>query len=65
MTAKDVKYELQNILQGKNTVSNGELIQTTANYLRKCTQTSKMAERNKPNKEEETKELIRYINSKK
>ena len=60
MNAKDVKYELQNILQGKNAVSHGELIQTTANYLRECTQTGEMAERNEPNKEEETKELIRF-----
>jgi hypothetical protein len=63
MNAKDVKYELQNILQGKNAVSHGELIQTIANYLRECTKAGEMAERNEPNKEEETKELIHFINS--
>jgi hypothetical protein len=58
-----LKHELQNILQGKSEVSNGESIQATANYLRKSTETGAVAQRNEPNKTEETKRLIEYINT--
>ncbi len=57
-----VKNELQHILQGKSSVSHGELIQAIASYLRKSTETSAMAQTNEPNKKEETKNLIQYIN---
>jgi Serine/Threonine/Tyrosine Kinase found in polyvalent proteins len=65
MDFKNIKYELKNILQGKSTVSNGELIQTTANYLRECHKASGMAEENKPDRQEETKTLIKFINENK
>lgn len=58
-----LKHELQNILRGKGKVSYGESIQATANYLRESTQTSSVAQRNEPNKGEETKKLIEYINT--
>lgn len=63
MDLMNIKNELQHILQGKSSVSHGELIQTIASYLRKSTQTSAMAQRNKQDKEEETKKLIHYINA--
>ncbi|TAH20137.1 MAG: hypothetical protein EAZ08_07015 [Cytophagales bacterium] len=58
-----LKHELQNILRGKGEVSYGESIQAAASYLRKSTQTSTVAQRNEPNKAEETKSLIAYINA--
>jgi hypothetical protein len=61
MDFNTIKHELQNILRGKSKVSYGESIQAAANYLRKSTETGAMAQRNEPNKAEETKELIEYI----
>jgi hypothetical protein len=61
--SKNIKHELQNILSGKSQVSHGTLIQTIANFLRKGTQTSATTQRNEPNKHQETKELIQYINT--
>jgi hypothetical protein len=58
-----LKHELQNILRGKGEVSNGESIQAAASYLRKSTETGAVAQRNEPNKAEETKRLIEYINA--
>lgn len=63
MNFKNTKYELQHILQGKAEVSYGEPIQTIACYLRESTRTSSMAQRKEPNKTEETKKLINYINT--
>ena len=63
MDFKVIKDELQLILQGKSTVGNGELIQTITAYLRKSTKTSSMAERDEPNREEETEKLIQFINA--
>jgi len=57
-----IKNELKNILSGKSSVSHGELIQAIANYLKESTQTSSLAQRNKPNKDQETASLIDYIN---
>ncbi len=57
-----IKDELQNILQGKSEVSYGKPIYTIANYLRKSTSTSATTQNNEPNKAEETKRLISYIN---
>ncbi|MFZ4797110.1 MAG: hypothetical protein ACOYMA_06420 [Bacteroidia bacterium] len=63
MDLNKVKYELQHIIQGTSPVSQGELIQAIANYLRESTETSAMAKRNEPNKKEETKKLVQYINA--
>ena len=63
MDFKVIKDELQLILQGKSTIGNGELIQTITAYLRKSTKTSAMAERDEPNREEETEKLIQFINA--
>ena len=56
-------YELQNILSGAHQVSYGEFIQAAASYLRESTKTSAVAQRNEPNKAEETKRLVAYINA--
>lgn len=45
MSIKNIKNELQYILQGKSTVSQGEFIQTITRYLRKSSQTSATTER--------------------
>jgi len=52
MELNNLKHELQHILQGKSPVSQGELIQAIATYLRKSTETSAMAKTNEPNKKE-------------
>ncbi|WP_035756482.1 hypothetical protein [Hugenholtzia roseola] len=62
MDTKLLHYELQNILLGKSEVSYGKPIQAVANYLRTSTPTSSMAQRDEPNKAEETERLIEYIN---
>ncbi len=62
MNDKNIKHELQRILQGKSNVSYGKPIQAITNYLRKSQETSAMAKGNKQNKTEETEELIKYIN---
>lgn len=56
-----IEHELQDILQGKNQVSNGELIQTIACYLRRSESTSNLAKENKYFKREEEKGLIEFI----
>ncbi len=58
----NIKYELQNILSGKSPVSHGTLIQTIASYLRRSQETSTMVEGSKQFKQQETKELIKFIN---
>jgi hypothetical protein len=63
MELNNVKNELQHIIQGKSPVSQGELIQAIATYLRKSTETSAMAQTNEPNKKEETKNLVKYVNA--
>lgn len=62
MSIKNIKNELQYILQGKSTVSQGEFIQTITRYLRKSSQTSATTERIESNKAEETTRLVNYIN---
>jgi len=62
MELNNLKHELQHILQGKSPVSQGELIQAIATYLRESTKTGSMAQANEPNKNEETKKLVQYIN---
>lgn len=56
-----VKYELQDILSGNGEVRYGKLIQTIANYLRRCQKASQMAQSHKQIKEQETKDLILWI----
>jgi Serine/Threonine/Tyrosine Kinase found in polyvalent proteins len=58
-----IKYELQNILSGKSEVSYGESIQAITRYLRESVGTSEKTKGNEPNKSEETKKLMDYINS--
>jgi hypothetical protein len=57
-----IKYELQNILRGKGEVCYGEPIQAIASYLRKCNSTSAKAQGIEPNKSEEAKRLVGFIN---
>lgn len=60
-----IKDELKNIIQGKSSVSNGELIQTISLYLRGSKKTSSLVETEQYSKKQETEELIRFINSNK
>lgn len=57
----DIKNELQNILQGKSQVRNGELIQTISNYLRRSEKSSNLAKTDQYFKREETKRLVDFI----
>lgn len=61
MKNNNIQDELKNILSGKSSVSHGELIQTIANFLKESTQTSSVAQRKQPNKDQETATLIDYI----
>jgi hypothetical protein len=61
--SENIKHELQNVLSGESQVSNGTLIQTIAHFLRKGTQTSATTQRNESNKHQETRELIKFINT--
>ena len=63
MNIKTVKNELQNILSGKSEVSYGTSIQAITLYLRTSIGTSTTAQGNEPDKREETKKLIEYINN--
>jgi hypothetical protein len=54
-------YELQNILSGTQQVSHGAIIQTIADYLRRCQETSALVKTDKHFKSEETKKLIHFI----
>ncbi len=58
-----IKHELQHILRGESQVSHGKLVQTIASYLRGSQETSTMAKGSKQFKQQETKELIKYINT--
>ena len=62
MTSNYIKNELQNILQGKSRVSHSPLIQTVASYLRESTDASTTTQRTEPDKAEEAKRLIAYVN---
>lgn len=57
----DIKNELQDILQGKSQVRNGELIQTISNYLRRSEKSSNLAKTDQYFKREETKRLVDFI----
>jgi len=63
MEYKEIKDELKNIIQGKNQVSNGELIQTIALYLRRSKETGALASTEQHSKKQETEELIKLINT--
>ena len=63
MNFNTIRHEIQHILQGKSPVSHGESIQAVASYLRKSSEAGTMAQGKEPNKPEETKELIKYINA--
>ena len=58
MEYKEIKDELKNIIQGKNQVSNGELIQTIALYLRRSKETGALASKKQHSKKQETEEPI-------
>ena len=62
MNVKTIKDELQNILSGKSPVSNGATLQAITRYLRTGVGTGAKTQGNEPNKSEETKRLIEYIN---
>lgn len=62
MKNNNIQDELKNIISGKSSVSHGELIQAIANFLKESTQTSSVAQRKQPNKDQETATLIDYIN---
>ena len=64
MNQNSIKNELQNILRGKSQVSHGTLIQTIASYLGRSQEASSMAQGSKFIKQQETKDLINFINSK-
>lgn len=56
-----IKYELRNVLSGKNPIGSENAIQAIANYLRRSQETSALAQTDKHFKTEETKSLITYI----
>lgn len=57
-----LKNELKNIISGTGKVSHGELIQATANYLRKSPSAGAVAETKQCNRQKETEKLIEFIN---
>jgi hypothetical protein len=56
-----IKYELRNVLSGKNPLGSENAIQAIANYLRRSQETSALAQTDKHFKTEETKSLIAHI----
>jgi hypothetical protein len=60
-----LKYELQNLLSGKSSVSHGTLILSIANHLKPSAPTGPLAQTGKLYKEEETEKLINYISQNK
>jgi hypothetical protein len=59
-----IKHELQNIITGNGKVRNGEIIQTITYHLRGKKETVSTTEKTKLIKEQETQNLIEFINSK-
>lgn len=57
----EIKKELRNIISGKKQVSQGNSIQTIANYLRRSKETSRNAQKGEFTKQEETEYLTKYI----
>ncbi len=60
MNFKQIKHELQNILQGTSGSSHDALIQTAASYLRRDARAGTLVERKFKDKVEETKRLIKF-----
>jgi hypothetical protein len=58
----NLKYELQHVISGTGKVTKGDLIQAIANHLGKSQKTGRITQKPKPEKEQETTELIKYIN---
>ncbi len=57
----DLKNELHNIISGKNQVRFGTIIQTIASYLNDGSESSPKAEDSKQIREQETKNLEKFI----
>ena len=55
------KYELQNIIRGIGEKTKGDIIQATARYLRGSKEAGRAAKGNEYSKEQETKDLIAFI----
>lgn len=62
MGAIDLRNELQNILSGKSTVSEGDLIQTITGILRGGEEASRVAQSKQQDKSKETERLISVAN---
>lgn len=61
---QSTKDELQNIISGKEQFSEGAIIQTTARFLRRSKEASRMAEEKQFTKEEEAETLKKFISGK-
>ena len=62
---KLMKYELQDIICGTGKVSYGNTIKAAASYLRGSQSASRMAQKDKPHKREETERLCKWIEAEK
>ena len=60
-----MKYELQDIICGTGKVSYGDTIKAAACYLRGSQSASRMAQKDKPHKREETESLCKWIEAEK
>ena len=60
-----MKYELQDIICGTGKVSYGNTIKAAASYLRGSQSASRMAQKDKPHKREETERLCKWIEAEK
>jgi len=59
----NIKYELQNIISGVGKYTEEDLIKTAAHYVRKSKEASRTAQKSEFTKEQETKKLIDWIDS--
>ncbi len=64
MLTDPLKHELQIILSGESQIGKGNLIETTARYLRGSSKASAMVENSKQDKRKEESRLIEYIDNK-
>ena len=58
---KFIKNELYNIISGESKASDGAIIQTITNYLRKCEKTSGITKTEKHFKKQETEKLELFV----
>ena len=58
----NIKYELQNIISGVGKHTEEDLIKAAAHHLRKSEEASRIAQKSEFTKEQETKELIEWVN---